>query len=400
MLSSLSAYALSPVLRTANVCRILIAAALFSTLLPTSGWAQPPADAGAAQQQFDNVFDEWKESLKVIRELQTKYQAATDAERPAIEAEFQTKIAAAKVLVPKLKSAAMAAYEAAPNKNKDVADFMGSILADAVNKDDYEEAYDVAKLLHANNTESDRLELFAGLAAFATNHFDEVSDLLKAAGEKGQMQASPQGASEFQQRTLQNAGQAMSVLDEYKGFWAEEQKIRAAEAAADDLPRVKLKTNKGDIVIELFENEAPNTVANFINLVEDGFYDGLTFHRVIPGFMAQGGCPTGDGTGGPDHQIPCECYQDNYRKHFRGTLSMAHAGKDTGGSQFFLTYLPTPHLNGKHTAFGRVIEGIDVLSQLERHQPGSRIEPDKIEKATVERKREHEYKVKKLPARG
>ena len=134
--------------------------------------------------------------------------------------------------------------------------------------------------------------------------------------------------------------------------------------------RVKLSTTRGDIVIELFENEAPQAVANFLTLVKDGFYDGVVFHRVLPGFMAQGGDPTGTGSGGPGYSIKCECYQPNYRRHFRGSLSMAHAGRDTGGSQFFLTFVPTSFLDGKHTVFGRVIEGMDVAAGLKRLAQG------------------------------
>ncbi|HTN77046.1 MAG TPA: peptidylprolyl isomerase, partial [Pirellulaceae bacterium] len=163
---------------------------------------------------------------------------------------------------------------------------------------------------------------------------------------------------------------------------------------ADDLPRVKIETSKGPIVVELFENEAPQTIGNFVNLVEAGKYDNTIFHRVLPGFMAQGGDPKGDGTGGPGYHIFCECYEKNHRNHFRGTLSMAHAGRDTGGSQFFLTFVPTPHLNGRHTAFGRVIEGMDVLTKLQRvdpQMPSTAAEPDKIIKATVVRKRDHAY---------
>ena len=115
-------------------------------------------------------------------------------------------------------------------------------------------------------------------------------------------------------------------MDDTKAGWAKEKKIREAEAKADDLPRVLMKTSAGDIEIELFENEAPNTVLNFITLVDKGFYNGLKFHRVLPGFMAQGGDPKGDGTGGPGYTIPCECYRPDHRLHFRGSLSMAHAG--------------------------------------------------------------------------
>ncbi|MBT6641677.1 MAG: peptidylprolyl isomerase [Planctomycetaceae bacterium] len=171
--------------------------------------------------------------------------------------------------------------------------------------------------------------------------------------------------------------------------------IRASEKNEDDLPRVKIETTKGTIVVELFENEAPNTVANFVSLVESHFYDGTPFHRVIPGFMAQGGDPTGTGTSGPGYTIACECDLPNARKHFLGSLSMAHAGKDTGGSQFFLTFAPTEHLDGRHTVFGRVIEGFDILPKITRTEgPQARPSKDKILKAEIIRKRDHEYKPK------
>ena len=148
----------------------------------------------------------------------------------------------------------------------------------------------------------------------------------------------------------------------------------------------------------MFENEAPEAVGNFVSLVENKFYDGLSFHRVLGNFMAQGGCPLGTGTGDPGYKIYCECYKENHRNHFRGTLSMAHAGKDTGGSQFFLTFVPTTHLNGRHTAFGRVIQGMDVLAKLQRIDPDdpAKPAPDKIVKAEVIRKRDHKYEPNKV----
>lgn len=124
-----------------------------------------------------------------------------------------------------------------------------------------------------------------------------------------------------------------------------------------------IETDKGTIVLELFEKDAPNTVANFVKLIHEGFYDGLKFHRVISNFMIQGGCPIGNGTGGPGYKIKCEI---NPRKHLKGTLSMAHAGKDTGGSQFFITHSPQPHLDGVHTVFGQVIEGMDVVNKIKQ----------------------------------
>ncbi|WP_240413934.1 peptidylprolyl isomerase [Paenibacillus periandrae] len=124
--------------------------------------------------------------------------------------------------------------------------------------------------------------------------------------------------------------------------------------------QIKL-ANGGEVVIDLFEKDAPNTVANFEKLANDGFYDGLVFHRVIPGFMAQGGCPTGTGTGGPGYKINCEI---NPNKHERGTLAMAHAGRNTGGSQFYICYGPQPHLDGQHTVFGKVTSGMEHVDQF------------------------------------
>jgi peptidyl-prolyl cis-trans isomerase B (cyclophilin B) len=122
---------------------------------------------------------------------------------------------------------------------------------------------------------------------------------------------------------------------------------------------------------ELFQHNAPGTVANFKKLADQGFYNGLSFHRVIPNFVIQGGCPKGDGTGGPGYTIPCETQGGNQR-HERGVLSMAHAGRNTGGSQFFICHSRdnTAHLDGNHTCFGKVYTGLDVLDSI---LPGDRI---------------------------
>lgn len=121
--------------------------------------------------------------------------------------------------------------------------------------------------------------------------------------------------------------------------------------------------NGEQIKIDLFEEDAPGTVENFVSLAKKNFYDGLTFHRVIPGFVIQGGDPNGNGTGGPGYTIKCET-EGNPNKHERGSLSMAHAGKDTGGSQFFICFEAQPHLDGVHTVFGKVVEGMDVVDRV------------------------------------
>ncbi len=190
------------------------------------------------------------------------------------------------------------------------------------------------------------------------------------------------------------------VVENLAGYWEAEEKARAEDAKKDDLPRVLFETDKGKIVLELFEDTAPNTVSNFIWLVQNGFYDGIKFHRVITGFMAQGGDPTGTGAGGCGYNIKDEL-KGNPRLHWRGTLSMANTGQpSSGNSQFFLCFTPTPHLNpaqgqGRwtgHTVFGRILEGQEVADSLERD--------DAIVKASILRKRDHEYKPETIPVMG
>ncbi|GAA4709458.1 peptidylprolyl isomerase [Brevibacillus fulvus] len=128
--------------------------------------------------------------------------------------------------------------------------------------------------------------------------------------------------------------------------------------------KIKLQ-NGGEVVIEFFPEAAPNTVANFEKLANSGFYNGLNFHRVIPGFVAQGGCPYGTGTGGAGYTIKCET-EGNPHKHVVGALSMAHAGKDTGSSQFFICYDAFPHLDGVHTVFGQVVSGMEYVNDIKQ----------------------------------
>ena len=138
------------------------------------------------------------------------------------------------------------------------------------------------------------------------------------------------------------------------------------------MKKAEIHTKKGVMKIEFYEKDAPNTVKNFMDLIEKGFYDGLTFHRVISNFVIQGGCPDGTGAGGPGYSIDCELTGDN-QYNDRGVLSMAHAGKNTGGSQFFIchTRSNTSHLDRKHTCFGKVIEGLSVIDMI---RPGDTME--------------------------
>ena len=159
-------------------------------------------------------------------------------------------------------------------------------------------------------------------------------------------------------------------------FGKESKRYDIVQSVMDTYNYAKITTSKGVIWTKLFKDDAPNTVANFAHLAETGFYNGLKFHRVIPGFMAQGGCPHSKdnpamaGTGGPDWQIDCETDTSTH-PHRRGVLSMAHAGPNTGGSQFFITFVATPHLDGVHTVFGAIDEddtdSFMVLDNIEQN---------------------------------
>jgi cyclophilin family peptidyl-prolyl cis-trans isomerase len=348
--------------------------------------ADKPADAPAADTplgKYQALEREWNALDKRLREMQDLYgETPSPAARDVIKKQYQELVDQSNKLLPNLRTAAEAAYIAEPNKNQSLTRMLIGMVAYDNRRDEYESALKLAKLLEDNMCDEPLLYTVAGAAAYQIDDYDTAERYLTRADKAGK---------------LDRRGKLiLADLPAQKEAWAKEQEIRTAEAAAEEqdaLPRVKIETNKGEIVVELFENQAPQTVGNFISLVEGKKYDGLTFHRVLPGFMAQGGDPKGDGTGGPGYEIFCECYKEDYRRHFRGTLSMAHAGRDTGGSQFFLTFGPTPSLNGKHTAFGRVIEGLDVLAKLQRIDPQNPtgVTPDKIVKAEVLRKRDHAY---------
>ena len=343
--------------------------------------AAKPADGGLAKVTAAAA------SLDALRETMTKlseeFGKATPERRAEIQAEAKPLQAKGMILLGQLVEAFPAAYAENP-KHELVVEWLPRVLPMMAQLNRYPDIVALGgKLLAAEESAAGNVEQFVGQALYAEHRFKEAVAMLEKAKEAKRLDG--QGV-----RTLNDSKR-------YEEFWATESALRETEGQANDLPRVLLKTSRGEIELELFENEAPGAVANFISLVAKKFYDGILFHRVIPGFMAQGGDPNtlddnpaNDGQGGPGYKIPCECGQKNARLHFAGSLSMAHAGKDTGGSQFFLTHLPTPHLNNKHTVFGRTLRGLDVLRAL---QIG-----DKIEAATVVRKRDHAYEPTKVGA--
>ena len=361
--------------------------------------AEEPAGApalGPKNQQFGELFSQWNAILAEIRQLQTEYRTADAERKTQIKTRFTELVEQGEALRPKLIEAAREAYL----EDAKAGEAAGELLLEAVVYDSrlekYEDVLPLAEALIEGGFADKSVFAWAGLAALVTNQLDAAERYLTAADENDAFQALRALDPQHQLRDLGDSYK--ELLAYYKKVWPKEQEIRDAEAKANDLPRVLLVTNKGEIELELFENEAPNTVANFVSLVEKGFYNGITFHRVLPGFMAQGGCPDGTGSGGPGYTIPDECRKPDHRLHFRGSLSMAKTpAPDSGGSQFFLTFTPTMHLDGKHTAFGRVVRGIEVLAKIQRRNPQRPNPPqaDKILEAKVLRKRDHEYVPKK-----
>ena len=349
--------------------------------------APAAAEIGPERAKFEKLFAEWKGVLRELRELRAEFQLGNEARSAQIKKRYDELLTKGTTMQPELLLTAEKAYAEAPNEDPELANLLDRTCHGYLERDDYENTYRLGDFLLGHKHQDKRLYGTTGQAAYVLGKLDKAEEYLNRARGDG---------------VLSNLGaQFLESLPEHKKKWEREQKLRAAEAQADDLPRVLLKTSRGDLEIELLENEAPNTVANFISLVEKGFYNGLGFHRVLPHFMAQGGCPRGDGTGGPGYHIACECGQPNHREHFLGTLSMAHAGPNTGGSQFFLTFIPTAHLDGRHTVFGRVVKGLEVLPLLKRRDPQKDrgTEPDKILEAKVLRKRPHEYVPETRPAK-
>ncbi len=247
----------------------------------------------------------------------------------------------------------------------------------------------------------DQLKLDLGRVLLKTNQFAQANELIDSI------------AREVFEKLEGADDDILMVRSQLQSAYEKEKKILAAEALADDLPRVELMTTQGPVVVELFENEAPDTVGNFIHLVENGFYTDIVFHRVIAGFMAQTGTFVRTGNGYANKSIAYTIYDEtrNGRQHFSGYLSMAKTDKpDSGGSQFFITYAPTGFLDGRHTVFGRVIQGMENVGRFEvtfemkegeKDKPPKEelIEsaiPDRILTAEVIRKRDHQYTPNKV----
>ena len=337
-----------------NPTSLNLAVLIACFLAPVISQAQDENAAANSDDNLQTMVQKWELLDSQIADKEVEFRAANDPEAAeALRKQYSSLVEQSVEMVDKIRAKAVESLNAG-----DIDETTSRILIGLV----------------MNDAEFDR-----------NNEASQLADKMIAAGVDGSL--------------FEKAAKA-DRLSVFSKELLEEMFLRSNQKKQDDLPQVMVSTSKGDLVLELFENEAPNSVANFVSLVEKEFYNDLKFHRVVEGFVAQAGDPNGDGSGGPGYTIKCECDSPEARRHFYGSLSMAHAGKDSGGSQFFLCLNRTSHLDGRHTVFGRVISGIEVLEKLSRNMTTSgkiaNAETDTIKSMKVVRKRDHEYMPEKM----
>lgn len=375
------------------------------------------ADPARAKTQFDIAADAMREHIKQMRQLAVEYHLTdTPAQARPIREQWIKFLNEGRSVHDRMVEAALADYASHPSAESREAQFLYQVAARNADADRFDGMLPVLERLKDSGFTAQSFDLCFGLTAAASNQFAAAlpflekarSNLQKGLEDLGKNrdlndeQREKIGAQMFEAYGLLSE---LSQVEAYQSLWDAEQKAREQDAQGEPLPQVLIHTTKGDFVVELYENQAPNTVANFISLCEKGFYDGLPFHRVLTHFMAQGGCPNRDGSGDPGYSIPTELDGSSHRNFFRGTLGMALSNTpDSGGSQFFVCYMPRMFLNGKYVAFGRVIEGMNVLSDLTHIDPEKKDKeapadpPDEIVSTKVLRKRDHPYTPKTIPA--
>lgn len=374
--------------------------------LGTSLWAQTaPSDSSASTvldvkpetEEFKKATDELREHLKKMREVMVLYNVGDIAEDSKWKQDWISLAESGAALHRRFVHEALREYLMDPKSKKTLEQMLFKILKRNVEADRFEGMTEVAQALVDNNFPDPETLVHLTVSAFAENQLEAAKPALSQLIQKGM--ASAQLIEKHQN------------FESHEQEWQAELDARKRDAEGEPLPRVLIKTTKGNMEVELFENDAPETVANFLSLVETGYYENVTWHRVLQHFMAQTGCQVGDGTGGPGYMIYSEASKPTARKFYRGTLGLALAqeneGSDpipnSGGSQFFITFLPVAELNGSYTAFGRVTQGIEVLANIAKVNPDEKedkskpkLPPDEIIEIEVLNKRDHEYTFNKV----
>jgi len=340
--------------------------------------------AGNAAEQFAGLRAQWTEfSLELDKARYRVNNCLPDQKSEAVLA-YDTLLESGNELLQQFADAAVAAYEADPT-NADAERYLRIMIEHTLTADRYEDVQRMAKAVIEHGTPDALTYEQAAVAAFELGDLDAAERYFGEAEKLGDL------SEEAQARR--------GTIPEWREKLVREMELRNKEAEADDLPRVTIATTKGDIVVELYEDQAPNTVANFVALADRKFYNGLEFYRVDSNFAAVAGCPLNRGTGGPGHEIVSETDRDDRRPAMRGTISMVNGGRDRCGSQFFIALSSSGVRNTDATnpVFGRVISGMNVVERLRRVNPDTTSKDfhrERILDTQVERRRSHDYKPK------
>lgn len=359
-----------------------------------------PPEIKPQTKEFRLALDALKKHLTKLNETVVRYNTGEMSEDRKNRRRWNELIEEGLPLFQNMMQAALAEFKQDPEKNFEIANLLYYVVKQEVEGDRPEGTLDLIEALIEFDYPDPQLRNFHTIAAFGLNEYDRCYESLKFMVDN--------------KRASEKLEEMFEDFEGNKRLWEEELEYRKQDAAGEPLPKVLIQTTKGDIEVELFENQAPETVGNFLSLVESGYYENLTFHRVTQHYMVQTGCENGDGTGTPGYTVFGEMNKPNARKFFRGTLGLALASNvetgeilpNSGGSQFFFSVLPAYNLNGVYTAFGRVTKGMHVLGILAKIDPEedkekkkddeSKEMPDEIIRIEVLNKRDHEYKPNKV----
>lgn len=354
---------------------------------------QSTQPAESADQRFDLATKKLRDAMQQARLTGMRFFHSPAAESEDWNNQWEAATSQGAEAAAELKTAAIDLLNQSDSVSPDVLKIAAMAQAELYEEKKYERAFLLADRLLQLQPDHQAMGLARARAAILTNRFDVAREFADR---------SPADIAGLPRLEIE-LFRELNLLQEN---FQRELELRAAEAKADDLPRVELETTKGKIVIELFEDQVPETVANFVYLVENRFYDGMLFHRVQREFLmqsvAQAGLIAPNGIITPGYKILDELGVPNERQHFRGVISMANreGQKDSGGGEFFLTMVPIAYLNGHHPVFGRVISDANVLDELQatltindkgEEEPILEVVPDQIISAKVLRKRDHEY---------
>ncbi|MCR5162669.1 MAG: peptidylprolyl isomerase [Thermoguttaceae bacterium] len=331
-----------------------------------------------------------KSALREAAELQRQYLGikTTDEEKEEIGEKLEKISKVVSKIHPKLFDLAEKAWLEEPSREDgEFLNFIIQVLETRMTVGEYERADAIMQGLIALKIPEILPDLYdaAGEIAFMLNNFEQAARYFDLAEQNKVLSERCAGFKKD--------------LSYYRSSWAKESLLRQQDAGKKDLPRVTLDTTKGKIVLELYEDQAPNTVANFVYLAEKGYYDGMFFEQVIPGEGAVAGRSLETPEGDPGWTIRDEFDPTTSRNHYRGTISMLRGEPNSAGSTFFISFSPIKDLDGKYVVFGRVVEGMDVLTKLQIMDPANpdpMAEPDQIEKASAVTKRDHKYRPKIL----